>query len=96
MRRYHAAVQLLCTVVQPSPPKSDIRHPIYEEDKDPRLMEYRLVTEDRDLVTRQERCGVLHLVHCWIQQGQASKVSMTDLLKHLLSLLVRAFTCALT
>ncbi|KAG6836434.1 hypothetical protein H0H93_008028 [Arthromyces matolae] len=71
VKRYHETVQLLASKKQPVVKLNDKRHLLTSDN--PRVMRYETdvgTEEDQDPILKQERCGVYHLVHAWIQQAK--------------------------
>lgn len=68
----HISTQKLCSVIQPSCSGPELRHAWNANDVNPRVMRYKVPGSTE---TAEERKGVFHLVHGWIQQRQKEKVS---------------------
>ena len=70
LQRYQEVVQTLASMLPPVVPSNRGRHDIEDS-----VMKY--MVENGEVV--EERTGVYHLVHGWIQQANPSKVSIQDL-----------------
>ncbi|KAF8677824.1 hypothetical protein AX14_004777 [Amanita brunnescens Koide BX004] len=68
-RLLHVETQALCSVIQPTRTGPELRHEYNLAEPNPRVMRY-VVGEDGE---KEERKGVFHLVHGWIQQVQKKK-----------------------
>jgi hypothetical protein len=69
---YHQHTQYLFSQVQPMVDKPEKRHEwVVPGNDNPRIHRYKIAGSGEEV---EERKGVLHLVHAWIQQAQKKKV----------------------
>jgi hypothetical protein len=91
---YEEATQFLASTLHPSLEGKDSRHPITEDMDNPRVMRYEIDDdeEEQEGSTKEERCGVIHIVQGWIQQAQPEKVCKTiEYHRHRIS--IRSLSC---
>lgn len=70
---FHVETQALCSVIQPTRTGPELRHEWSLKEPNPRVVRYKVEGSNKK---NEERKGVFHLVHGWIQQAQKKKVCL--------------------